>query len=68
VDAFPDLKFKGRIHSIGALATRSGMGESYWVRSVPVKIAIEGNDPRLIPDLSAWAFVESAQQQQLAQH
>ncbi|HWR50047.1 MAG TPA: HlyD family efflux transporter periplasmic adaptor subunit [Bryobacteraceae bacterium] len=63
VDAFPDLKFNGKIHSIGALATRSGTGESYWVRSVPVKIAIEGNDPRLIPDLSAWAFVDSAQQQ-----
>ncbi len=67
IDAFPDLKLQGKIHSIGALASRSGMGESYWVRSVPVKIAIEGNDPRLIPDLSAWAFVESAQQQQLAQ-
>lgn len=68
VDAFPDLRFTGKIHSIGALATRSGMGESYWVRSVPVKIAIEGNDPRLIPDLSAWAFIDSVtHEQQLAQ-
>lgn len=68
VDAFPDLKLKGKIYSIGALASRSGMGESYWVRSVPVKIAIEGSDPRLIPDLSAWAFIGGdAETQQLAQ-
>jgi cobalt-zinc-cadmium efflux system membrane fusion protein len=31
--------------------------QNYWVRSVPVKIAIDGGDDRLIPDLSASADV-----------
>jgi multidrug efflux pump subunit AcrA (membrane-fusion protein) len=56
-DAFPDMKFKGRIYSIGALATR-GWRENYYVRNIPVRIQIEGADPRLIPDLSAYADVK----------
>jgi len=59
LDAFPDLRFEGRIESIGALAVQ-GMWETYYVRNVPVRIAIEGSDPRLIPDLSAWADVRLA--------
>jgi multidrug efflux pump subunit AcrA (membrane-fusion protein) len=57
LDAFPELRFRGRVYSIGALAVR-GWRESFYVRSVPVRIAIEGSDSRLIPDLSAWADVE----------
>jgi multidrug efflux pump subunit AcrA (membrane-fusion protein) len=57
LDAFPELRFKGRVYSIGALAVRSGR-ENYYVRGVPVRVAIEGRDPRFIPDLSAWADVE----------
>jgi len=57
LDAFPELRLKGRIHSIGALATR-GFRENYFVRSVPVRVTIEGADPRVIPDLSAWADIE----------
>jgi cobalt-zinc-cadmium efflux system membrane fusion protein len=51
------MRFRGQVHSIGALAVRSGR-DNYYVRNVPVRIAIEGSDPRLIPDLSAWAEVE----------
>lgn len=57
LDAFPELRFKGRVHSVGALAI-GGRRENFYVRTVPVRVAIEGSDPRLIPDLSAWADVE----------
>jgi HlyD family secretion protein len=64
LDAFKDLQFKGKIHSIGALAS-GGYRNSYYVRTVPVRVKIEGDDPRLIPDLSASADVlmESADNQ-----
>lgn len=52
LDAFPDLKFKGSVYSIGALAVGTGR-----IRTVPIKIAIEGSDQRLIPDLSAYGDV-----------
>jgi len=57
LDAFPELRFKGRVYSIGALAVR-GHRENYYLRRVPIRILIEGSDARLIPDLSAWADVE----------
>ena len=56
LDAFGDLKFTGRVHSIGALAV-GGWRQNDFVRNVPVRIAIEGADPRLIPDLSAHCDV-----------
>lgn len=62
LDAFPDLRFHGKIYSIGALAVK-GLWDSYYVRNVPVRIAIEGSDPRLIPDLSAWADVRLGTEQ-----
>lgn len=57
LDAFPELRLKGRVYSMGALATR-GFRESYFVRSVPVRVILESADPRVIPDLSAWADIE----------
>jgi multidrug efflux pump subunit AcrA (membrane-fusion protein) len=56
-DAFPDLEMKGRVYSISALAV-SGWRQNYFIRTVPVNIAIKSSDPRLIPDLSASANVE----------
>jgi multidrug efflux pump subunit AcrA (membrane-fusion protein) len=56
LDAFPELEFKGKVHSIGALAN-GGFRNSYYVRNVPVRVKIEGSDPKLIPDLSASATV-----------
>jgi Barrel-sandwich domain of CusB or HlyD membrane-fusion len=55
-DAFPGMKFDGRIYSIGALAAGGGISNDY-VRTVPVDISIDGSDPRLIPDLSAYGDV-----------
>jgi len=62
LDAFPELRFKGHVYSIGALAIRSGR-ENFYVRSVPVRIAVDGRDARFIPDLSAWADVEVERQE-----
>ena len=56
LDAFPDLEFHGRIYSIGALAVK-GIWDTYYIRNIPVKIAIDGRDSHLIPDLSAWAHI-----------
>jgi multidrug efflux pump subunit AcrA (membrane-fusion protein) len=55
-DAFNGMEFDGKVHSIGALAN-GGYRNSYFVRNVPIRIDIGGNDPRLIPDLSASADV-----------
>jgi membrane fusion protein (multidrug efflux system) len=55
-DAYPDLVLNGRVESVGALAV-SGRRTSYYVRTIPVRIAIEESDPRVIPDLTASADV-----------
>ncbi len=56
LDAFPGMVLAGKIYSIGALAVGGGR-QNYFIRNVPVRIAIEGSDSRLIPDLSAHADV-----------
>ncbi len=63
LDAFPGLQFRGSIYSIGALAVK-GMWDTYYIRNVPVKVLIDGRDTRLIPDLSAWAHIRIARQEQ----
>lgn len=55
-DAFPGLVLPGTVYSIGALATGSWL-QSYYLRSIPVKITLSAFDPRIIPDLSASAEV-----------
>ena len=61
LDAFPDLRLTGEVSSVGALASSSGWRQSYFVRRVPVDVDIDGQDARLIPDLSASADVALAQ-------
>ena len=58
-DAFPGLRLGGKVQSIGAIAV-GGFRVNYYIRSVPVRVQIEGNDPRVIPDLSASANVQLA--------
>jgi multidrug efflux pump subunit AcrA (membrane-fusion protein) len=62
LDAFPGLHFKGRVYSIGALAV-GGWRQNQYIRTIPVRVEIQGNDPRLIPDLSASANVVVASEQ-----
>ena len=57
LDAFPGVRLRGTVRSIGALGVR-GWWENYHLRRIPVRIAIEGSDPRVIPDLSASADIQ----------
>jgi hypothetical protein len=56
LDAFPGLRFSGKVYSMGAMAA-SGMFGSYYSRSIPLTVQIQGEDSRLIPDLSAAADI-----------
>jgi HlyD family secretion protein len=61
LDAFPGVKFTGRVYSLGAIAAQGmSFGTSYYVRTVPVTIEIQGRDPRLIPDLTGAAEIRVA--------
>lgn len=55
-DAFPGLRLPGKVYAIGAMAV-GGWRQNYYIRNIPVRILIEGRDPRVIPDLSASANV-----------
>ncbi len=61
LDAFEGKTFPGKIFSIGALAI-SGGRQNFFIRSVPIRVAINGVDPHLIPDLSGSGDVIIGQQ------
>lgn len=64
LDAFPGVKFTGRVYSLGAIAVQGmSMGTSYFVRAVPVTIEVQGRDPRFIPDLSGSAEIRVARKE-----
>lgn len=52
IDAFPGLTLPAHTYSIGALAASNGRN-GYFIRTLPIRLKIDGADPRLIPDLSA---------------
>ena len=54
-DAFPDIVVKGRVQGVGAPLAVGGRRVNFNVRSVPVRVAIDTVDPRVIPDLSGTA-------------
>ena len=54
--AFAGMVMHGKVESVGALAVGTGFSNQ-WVHSIPVRISIQGNDPRLFPDLTASADV-----------
>jgi HlyD family secretion protein len=56
IDAYPDLVMAGKVETVGSLAI-GGRRTNYYVRRVPVRLTIESDDPRVIPDLSASADV-----------
>jgi HlyD family secretion protein len=51
LDAFPGMEFPGKIYSIGAMAV-GGWRQNFFIRNVPIRIAIQSNDPHVIPDLN----------------
>ncbi len=56
LDAFPGMEFPGKIYSIGALAV-GGWRQNFFIRNVPIRVAIQSNDPHVIPDLNGSAEV-----------
>lgn len=66
LDAYPDLVLPGEVISIGALASAGGGGggrrfsrggRQEWVRGIEIQVAIQQEDERIIPDLSASADI-----------
>jgi hypothetical protein len=64
LDAYPGEVWPGRLVSVGASTAASGAGmrgpstgTGDYVRNVPVAVAIETNDRKIIPDLSGSADV-----------
>lgn len=57
LDAYPGSRYEAKVYSIGALASRAGFREQYYLRTVPINVKIEKPDKRMIPDLSASADV-----------
>jgi multidrug efflux pump subunit AcrA (membrane-fusion protein) len=55
-DAFPDLKLRAKVASIGAIAI-GPRNVNYFLRTVPVYLKILEQDNRVIPDLSTAANV-----------
>jgi multidrug resistance efflux pump len=60
-DAYPDIRLHGKVVAVGTIAA-GGRRVNYYVRRVPVRIALEGQDPRVLPDLTASADVVVAEQ------
>jgi len=59
-DAFPGLNLNGRVEAVGSLAV-GGRRLNYYVRRVPVRIAIEEANTSVIPDLTASADIQVAE-------
>lgn len=55
-DAFPGLELPGRVLTIGAITKSIGFRGTY-VKVIPVRLALEKMDPRVIPDLSVSADI-----------
>ncbi len=56
LDAYPDLVFPGKVERISAMAVTSS--NSKRVRNFSVTISIHGQNPRLLPDLTAAVDVQ----------
>jgi len=55
-DAFPDIVLPGEVQAVGALAVGSRR-LNYYIRNIPVRVAIRKHDRRVIPDLSGSADI-----------
>lgn len=58
LDAYPDLTFTGQVQQISPVGTPSTLSPK--VRNFVVLVAIDGSDPKLMPDLTASLDVELA--------
>jgi multidrug resistance efflux pump len=60
LDAYPDLVFSGKLEEMAPIGRNGDFSPK--VRTFAVVFSIEGNDPRLMPDLSAAVDVNPAAQ------
>ena len=70
LDAYPGEQFSGRVVSVGAVASSVSSGSRYsrgstgeFVKHIPMRILIEDQDPRILPDLSASVDVRASKRQ-----
>ena len=56
VDAYPDIEMRGTVIGIGAMS-RASTFRGLYVGELPLRVQIDGGDPRLIPDLTGSAEV-----------
>jgi multidrug efflux pump subunit AcrA (membrane-fusion protein) len=56
VDAYPGVEMTGTVAGIGAMATDSTFRAGY-VGAIPIRVAIDRLDPRIIPDLTGSAEI-----------
>jgi HlyD family secretion protein len=60
LDAYPGLEFSGRVEQVAPVGTTSRLTER--VRNFVALVSIQGNHPKLMPDLSAAVDVELERQ------
>src|SRR5262245_24605971 len=60
LDAYPELQFRGRVEQVTPVGTTSML--TTRVRNFVAIVSVEGNHPRLLPDLSAAIDVELERQ------
>ncbi len=56
LDAYPELDFPGKLEEMAPIATPGSFSSK--LRSFAVVFSVSGNDPRLMPDLSAAIDVD----------
>jgi multidrug efflux pump subunit AcrA (membrane-fusion protein) len=56
LDAYPELRFQGRVEQVAPVGTTSML--TTRVRNFVAIVSIQGSDPKLMPDLSAAVDVE----------
>jgi multidrug resistance efflux pump len=61
LDAYPELHFQGRVEQVAPVGTASML--TTRVRNFVAIVSIQGNDPKLLPDLSAAIDVELERQE-----
>ena len=67
LDAYPGEQFRGRVVSIGAMASSGSGGSKFsrgkpgaFIKHIPMSILIEDRDERILPDLSASVDVRAS--------
>ena len=55
LDGFPELTFEGRVENMTPLAASSQLTNT--VRTFMAIVSINGSDPQLLPDLTAWVDI-----------